>query len=202
MLKKLIMLTLVALMPLSAWGIPITYKFTNNNSKVWNVVNDKQNKNDKWNFGFNGSITGEWDGSILSGITGSLLSNNGKVRVNINGGSLNKNGRGSWMLKIIKGDKTYSGNIRFKNYSYLNVSDTDLTIWGGSKLSCTKSNGNSCGRKWFGVDAKGPGSTVPGPAPFTVMGIGLVAFIVASKARKKSNESKHDLNSLHQPQLA
>lgn len=140
------------------------------------------------NHDFSGSISGTWDDSSgLSGISGSLLSKNGNVRVNVNGGSLSKNGRGNWIVDIIKGNKTYSGTLRFANKPYLKVTQNRLKIWGGSKLSCTKSNGKSCGKRWFGLDAKGPGSNVPGPAPFVVMGIGLVGFIIASKVRRKNS---------------
>ncbi len=178
MMKRLIIPALITLLPLSAWAIPITYKFSNENN-VSNVLNYK--KNNKRNFGFNGAITGEWNGSVLSGISGSLLSTDGEVRVNVDGGTLSKDGQGSWMINFVRKNRAYSGTINFSN---LLISETALKVWGGSNLSCSKPNGKSCGKKWFGIDAKGPGSTVPGPAPFVVMGIGLAGIFIASKVRK------------------
>lgn len=175
---KLTIIALIFFIPLSVSAIPISYSF--DNSKIYFKKNKKRSSD------LNGSITGEWDGSVLSGITGSLLSNDGKVSIKINGGTLNSNGGGSWMLDITKNYRTYTGTINFKNLPSFNITDTNLNIWGGSSLSCTKSNGKSCSGKWFGLGAKGSGSNVPGPAPFVVMGIGLVGFIIASKVRQKT----------------
>lgn len=205
-MKKLIITALILMMPIGAWAIPTTYNFVNSGSSMWNVVHDSNNNNDRWDFGFDGSITGDWSGSVLSGITGSLLSNNGQVSIQITDGQLNPNGTGNWLVNISRGARTYMGTFNFQlmpPYS-LFVNENFLKIWGDANLSCTKSDGSNCRNKWLGLDAKGPGSSVPGPAPFAIMGIGLIALISFGKFKSSLNPSKSvrtELNTLLQPQI-
>lgn len=180
MLRKLFItaILLIAFMPVSSWAISTTYSFSNS-SNSWNVIHGN------WNFGVNGSITGDWNSyaGILTGISGSLASNNGNTVISILDGFNTSDGFGVWDVSIARNDRTFTGLFNFANYSYLNAGASSVKLWGGADLSCTRnSNGSSCGTRWLGLDLWGPGSDtvvvdVPEPTTMGLMGLGLMGLV-------------------------
>lgn len=185
MLRKLILsVFLLALVPVNSWAISSTYTF-NNTGNNWNVVHGD------WNFGLNGSLSGVWtNNGWFKNITGSLTSKNGSTTINVNKGYFASNGWGRLFVDVKKGNKTYWGSFKFKSEGWYGgwydnyVSATDLKLWGGADLKCTKSNGKTCGGKWVGLDLWGPKVEVPEPASLGLMGLGLLGFAFA---RRKQN---------------
>ena len=184
MLRKLFIsaILLIAFLPVNSWAISTTYSFNNTGSNSWNIVHGD------WDFRLGGSITGDWDSyaGVLSGITGSLTSNNGSTVISILDGFNFSGGFGLWDVSIARGNKTFTGIFNFANYGYLYAGASDIKLWGGADLDCTRANGNSCGTRWIGLDLWGPGSEtveVPEPASMGLMGLGLLGFMFARRRK-------------------
>ncbi len=115
------------------------------------------------------NVSGTWNGSSLSNISGLLTGHHGSVNITV--GSLAVNGAG------------------YKN----SISESHLNLWGGSRLSFTwiyrgSQYSHDFGNWWVGLDLNGSGtSTVEVPELdtfFGLMGLGLLGFAFA---RKKQN---------------
>jgi hypothetical protein len=189
MFRKVLISTILlfAFLPANSWAI----------SNVNYNLSGYAHGNAISNFWSSGNVSGSWNGSSLSGISGYLSGNNGSI--NINGGSLAANGSGSLDLSIKRYNGTYTGTISFLDSGYYggwydnSVSADYLNLWGGDKLSYTwTANGSNhsynFGKWWVSLDLNGEGTTVatvPEPATFGLMGLGMLGFAFA---RKKQNQ--------------
>jgi len=188
MLRKLLVsaLFLVAVLPVNSWAISQVNYDLSGYAHGWSISN----------FWSSGSVSGGWNGSTLSNISGTLSGHKGSV--NITGGSLSANGAGSLDLSISRYNSTYTGTISFNDYGpnyggYDNSVSADyLNLWGGDWLQKTWTSQNSgntydFGKWWVGLDLWGNGTPtqVPEPATFGLMGLGLLGFAFA---RKKQNQ--------------
>ena len=126
MLRKLLVsaLFLVAVLPVNSWAISQVNYDLSGYAHGWSISN----------FWSSGSVSGGWNGSTLSNISGTLSGHKGSV--NITGGSLSANGAGSLDLSISRYNSTYTGTISFYDSGrygggYDNsVSDSHLNLVG------------------------------------------------------------------------
>ena len=189
MIRKLLVSTilLIAVLPINSWAISnVTYDLSGY-AHGWSISN----------FWSSGNVTGAWDGSSLSNITGSLTGNHGSV--SITGGSLMANGAGSLDVSINRYNSAYTGTISFHDSGYFggaydnSVSENSLNLWGGSWLNKTwtspySGNSYNFGNWWVGLDLNGNGTataTVPEPATFALLGLGMLGLGFAKKRKEQ-----------------
>jgi len=188
MLRKLLVSTLflIALLPVYSWAMSQENYDLSGYAHGWSISN----------FWSSGSVSGSWNGSTLSNISGSLSGHKGSV--NITGGSLAANGAGSLDLSISRYNSTYTGTISFFDNGYYgggydnSVSADYLNLWGGDWLQKTwtsnwSGNTYNFGKWWVGLDLEGygtPVTQVPEPATFALMGLGLLGLGFARKKQE------------------
>ncbi|MFW2404776.1 MAG: hypothetical protein ACN4GT_08415 [Gammaproteobacteria bacterium] len=129
-----------------------------------------------------GSITGEWDGTILSNISGMITGLLGSV--NITGGSLGGayySGAPGNLDPLWHLETSNKGTFVFEDMPINKITADTLTLWGQNLLAyTTKPCWNCEGR--YGIDLYGEGQPLPEPG---TLGIALLGLMLIPMMRSR-----------------